>query len=69
MIESWRKTPVYLVRGRGQGSRRVPGFINGELPRPIRVNKLLFYWFDKAGDLQIAVVPVAQIEDKNFRLI
>lgn len=57
-----RKTAVFIVRGRGRGKHRKPAFINGQLPRPSGVKKLLVYHFDRQGDLLVTLMPSRHVE-------
>jgi hypothetical protein len=46
----------------------LPGFINGQLPRPRGVRKVLFYWFDESGEVMCQMVPIAKIELRERQL-
>lgn len=67
MIEA--KTKAYIVRGRSQCARRIPCFINGDLPRPKGVGKLQVWYFTDKGDLIATVLPAGSIQLPEFKLI
>lgn len=61
------KTPAYIVRKRqDQG---IPCFINGELPRPKGVTKVMVYYFNRDGDLVITLIPAKFVQEREFRLL